>query len=107
MGLSVFRITLVAGEGNVKIVHQNLLLSFGGNIKEDSENEGSQQGVNRPPDCILAVSDDIPGNEAVLTDPEPIGEGDAIHVKCVQTKYKPNYWAKTIWRWLKSLYWHQ
>ena len=37
-GLLVFRITPVAGEGKVKIIHQNL---FGGNIEENFENEGS------------------------------------------------------------------
>ena len=31
--LPVFKITLAAEEGKVKIVHQNLLLPFGGNIK--------------------------------------------------------------------------
>ena len=40
-GLPVFRITSVVEEGKVKIVHQNLLLPFGGNIEENSENEGS------------------------------------------------------------------
>ena len=108
MGLPVFRITPVAGEGKVKIVHQNLLLLFGGNTEEDSENEGSQQGVNGPPDCILAVTDDgAPETRVVLTDPEPMGEGGAIHVQCVQTMFKPNYWFKTIWGWVKSLYLHQ
>ena len=41
VGLLVFRITPVAGEGKVKIVHGNLLLPFGDNIKEETENEGS------------------------------------------------------------------
>ena len=60
------------GEGKVKIVYQNLLLPFGGNIEGSSENEGSQQDVNRPWDCILAVSDDwVPETEVVFTDPEP------------------------------------
>ena len=98
VGLPVFRITPVGGEGKVKIVHQNLLLPFEGNIEEDSENEGNWQGVDGPPDCILAVSDDgLSGTEAVSTDPEPMDEGDAICVQCVQTNYKPNYWVKTIW----------
>ena len=67
----------------MKIVHQNLLLPFGGNIEEDSENEGSQQGVDGPTDCILAVSDNgVPGTEVASTDPQPIGEGDAICVQC-------------------------
>ena len=43
----------------------------------------------------------------MLTDPEPKGEGDAIHVQCVQTMEKANYWVKTIWGWVKSLYGHQ
>ena len=47
--LQVFRITLVAWEGKVKIVCQNLLIPLGGNIEENSENEGNQQGVNKPP----------------------------------------------------------
>ena len=57
-GMPGFRIIPVAGEGKVKIVHQNLLLPFGGNIEGDSENERSQQDVSGPQDCILAVSDD-------------------------------------------------
>ena len=74
-GLPVFRTTPVAGEGKVKIVHQNPLLPFGGNIEGGSENEGSQQDVDRPQDCILEVSDDwVPETEVVLTDPEPKGE---------------------------------
>ena len=80
-------VTSVTEEGKVKIVHQNLLLPFGGNIEEGSENVGSQQVVDGPPDCILAVSDDAVSETAVvLTYPEPGGEGDAIHVQCVQTK---------------------
>ena len=79
--LPVFRITPVAGEGKVKIIHQNLLLPFGGNIERNSENKGNQQGVNGPPDCILAVSDDgVPETEVVSTDHESVGEGEAIHV---------------------------
>ena len=61
-----------------------------------------------PPDCILAVSDDgVLEIEAVLTDSEPKSEDDAIHIKCVQTKYKLIYWVKTIWGRVKSLYWNQ
>ena len=103
----VFRITPGVGEGKVKIVHQNLLLLFGGNIQEDSENEGSWQGVDGPPDCILAVSDDgVSEIEIVLADPEPTCEGAAIHVQCEQTMFKPHYWVKNKWGWVKSLYWH-
>ena len=48
--------------------------------------------VDRPPDCILAVSDDgFTGTGVVLTDPEPEGEGDAIYVQYLQTEYEPNY----------------
>ena len=84
--MPVFRIAPVAGEGKVKIVHWNLLLPFGGNIEGDSENEESLQNVDSPQDCILAVSDDeVPETEVVLTDPETAGEGDAIHMQCVQT----------------------
>ena len=105
--LLVFRITQVAGEGKVKIVHWNWLLTYEGNIEEDSENEGSWH-VNGPLDCILAVSDDgVPKTEVLSTDPEPIGEGDAICIQYVQTGFKPNYWVKTIWGWVKALYWHQ
>ena len=84
----VFRITPVAGEGKVKIVHWNLLLPHGGNIKEESENEVSWQGIDRPPDCMMAVSDDgVLGTEVVSTDPKPMGDSDAIHVQCVQTEF--------------------
>ena len=34
-------LTPVAGEGKVKIVHQDLLLQFGGNIEGGPENEGN------------------------------------------------------------------
>ena len=44
-GFLVFKITPVAGEGKVKVVHQNLLLLFGGNIEGGPEYEGSQQDV--------------------------------------------------------------
>ena len=37
--LLVFKITPVVGGGKVKVVHQNLLLLFEGNIKRGSENE--------------------------------------------------------------------
>ena len=32
-GMPVFRITLVTGGGKMRVVHQNLLLPFGGNIE--------------------------------------------------------------------------
>ena len=38
------------------------------------------------------------------TDPEPMGEGNTIHVQCAQTVFKLNYWVKTILGWVKSLY---
>ena len=38
------------------------------------------------------------------TDPEPEGKGDVICVQCVQTKYKLDYWVKTISGWVRSLY---
>ena len=38
-GMPVFRITPVAGGGKVRVVHQNLLLPFGGNIEGDSGDE--------------------------------------------------------------------
>ena len=71
----------------MKIVHQNLLLLFGGNVKEYSKNEGSQQAADGPPDCILTVSDDgVPETEVVSTYPEPMGNGVAICVECVQNR---------------------
>ena len=92
-GLPVFRITPVAGK--VKGVHQNLLLLFGGNIEVSPENEGSWHDVNKSQDCILTVSDDdVPETEVVLTDPKPVGEGDAMCVQCVQTVEKPDYLVK-------------
>ena len=106
-GLPVFRITPVAGEGKVKIVHKTCYSHLGATL-QILNMRGHQQGVDRSPDCILTVSDDdVLGTEVVLTDPEPTGEGDTIHVQCVQPEYKPNYWLRTIWEWVKSLYWHQ
>ena len=40
LGCQFFRIAPVDGEGKVRIVHQNLLLPFSGNV-EDSENDES------------------------------------------------------------------
>ena len=92
-GCQFFRITPVAGK--VKGVHQNLLLLFGGNIEVSPENEGSWHDVNKSQDCILTVSDDdVPETEVVLTDPKPVGEGDAMCVQCVQTVEKPDYLVK-------------
>ena len=45
----------------------------------------------------------VPVTDVVLTDPGPTEEGDAIHVHCVQTEYKPNYRVTTIWGRVKSL----
>ena len=50
-------IASVAGEGKVKIVHSNLLLSFGGNIEGGPENGGNKQD-DGPQDYILEVSND-------------------------------------------------
>ena len=78
-----------------------MLLPFRGNIAGGSENEGGVQDVDRPQDCILAVSDvGVPETEVALTDPEPEGEGDAIHIQCILTVEKPNYLIKTIWGWI-------
>ena len=72
------------------------------------QKEGSWPDVDEPQDCILAVSDDgIPEIEVVLTDLQPIGKGDAMHVECLQSEEKPNYLVKTMWWWVKSLYWHK
>ena len=106
-GLPVTRTFPVAGIVKMKIVHQNLLLPFGGNIEGGSENEGSWQDVNGPQDCILAVSDEVLETEVVSRDPKPKGDGDAICIQCLQTTEKLNYWVKTIWGWAISLYWHQ
>ena len=38
-GIPVFRINPVTGGGKVRIVHQNLLLPFGGSIEEDPGNK--------------------------------------------------------------------
>ena len=74
-------IALVAGEGKVRVLHQNLLFLFGVHIEEDPENDGNWQDANRPQDCILAVSDDgEPKLEVVLIDTKPLCEGDAIYV---------------------------
>ena len=106
--LLVFKIAPVAGEGKVKIVHQNLLLPFGGNIKGGPENEGNWQNVDEPQDCILAVSGHgVQGIEDVLTDPKPVDDCHAIIVQHVQTVEKLNYWVKTVCRWVQSLYRHQ
>ena len=65
-------------------VHQNLLLPFEDNIEGGPENKGNQQYANEPQDCTLTVSDDgVPGTDDVLTEPKPVGEGDAICVQCV------------------------
>ena len=82
-GLPVSRIVPVDGEGKVKVVHWNLLLPLCGNV-EDSENEESWQDINGPSYCTQAVSDDVDAEtKVVLTNPEPEGKGDAIHVLCV------------------------
>ena len=74
-----------------------MLLPLCGNM-EGSVNKESWQDVDGSSDCIQAVSDDGgPETEVALTDPEPMGEGDAIHVQCVQTIYEPYYWVNTIW----------
>ena len=53
-----------------KVVHQILLLPFGGNIEGGPESEGSQQDANRPQYCIYTVLDDVVlETGVVLTDP--------------------------------------
>ena len=48
----------------MKIVHENLLLPFEGNIEGGHGNKENQQDANEPEDCILVVSDDgVPGTE--------------------------------------------
>ena len=59
------------------------------------ENEGNQQDVNEPQNCILAVSDDgVPGIEVVFTDLNLSVRVMQFCVQCVWTEEKPNYWIK-------------
>ena len=51
-GMPVFRITPVTGGGKVRVVHQNLLLPYGGNIEGNSEDKVSQQKAGGPQDSI-------------------------------------------------------
>ena len=55
-GMLVFRITLVTEGGKMNIVHQNFILSFGGNIDRDSGDGENWQDVNDPQDSISADS---------------------------------------------------
>ena len=85
--LPVFKIAPVAGGGKVEIVHENLLLPFGGNIKGGPVDKGNQQDVNEPQDSIITVSSDGETEaEGVSTDPKPVGEGDSIYVQHTQTE---------------------
>ena len=95
VGLPVSRITPVAGEVKVKLCTKTCYSYLEATLMR------SQQGVDRPQDCILAVSDDgLLETEVLSTDPKPMGEGHAINVQCVQTVFKLNYWVKTIWGWV-------
>ena len=104
-GMPFFNIAPVTGGGKVRIVHQNFLLLFKGNIEGDPANKENWQDINDPKDSTSADSDSR-GSEAevVLADPKPVGEGDAIHVQHIQIEEKPNYWTQFIWSWMKTLY---
>ena len=72
----------------MKVVHHNLLLPFGGNVK-DSKDDESWQDVDESSDCIQAVFDDVEAEpKDVLTDPEPEDKGDTMHIQCKQTVYE-------------------
>ena len=43
----------------------------------------------------------------MLTDTKPNGEGDAIHVQCVQTVYEVSHWVNTTCGLAKPLFWLQ
>ena len=79
--LPVFKIIPVAGEGKVTILHQNLLLLFGGNIEGVLRTREIDKMSMKTQDWILAVSDDsVSGAKVVSTGPKPMDEGDAIWV---------------------------
>ena len=97
----------VEGKGKVQVVHWNLLFPFVRNV-EDSENEKSLQNLNGPSNCIQAVPDDVETETKIVSkDPEPEGKCDAVSIQCVQIIYELSYQVNTIWRWVKSLFWHQ
>ena len=104
-GMLVFRITPVTVGGKVRVIHWNLLLPFGGNIEGDPGNEENWQHIDEPQDSISTDYDNR-GSEAevVLTDPKPVGEGDAICVQHIQIEEKLYYWIPIIWRWVRALY---
>ena len=85
--MPVFRIAPFVGGGKERVVHQNLLLPFGGNIEGDPGNEENWQEVNDAQESISRDSDNRELEaEVVLTDPKPVDEGDAIHVQHIQRK---------------------
>ena len=107
-GMLVFQIILVTGGGKSRVVHQNLLLPFRGNIEGDSKDAESWQEVSDPQDTISADSDYKESEpEVVSIDPKPVGEGDATCVQHIQIEGKLDYWTQSIWVWMKSLYGHQ
>ena len=57
--------------------------------------------MNEHPDCIKTVSDGNTETQLVPTDSESDDEGDAISIQSVQNKNEPDYWARTIWGWVK------
>ena len=92
----------------MRVVHQNLLLPYGGDIEEDSGDEESWQEADDPQDSNLVDSDSKEfENDVVSIDSKPIGEVEAIHVQHIQIEGKLDYWTQSTWGWLTSLYVHQ
>ena len=104
--MPVFIIASVEEKGKVNVVLWNLVLSIHTSM-ENSGNRKSQQDTDGHHDFIQAVSDGDAKTAIVPTDPEPEGKGDAICVQYVWNGYEPDYWATTIWVWVKSLFWYQ
>ena len=81
----------------MRVVDQNLLLPFGGNIKGDSWDEKSQQEVSDPQDSISVDSDNKELEAGVVSiDLKPVDEGNAIHVQHIHIEEKPDYWIQSI-----------
>ena len=70
---------------------------------ETSGNEGDQQDVNGPQDCIQAFVGDDTKAEGVPIDSESEGKGDVIHVQQVQRVQEPMGGPSIMWRWEKFL----
>ena len=89
----------------MKVFHQNLLFSFGGNTEGDPRNEQNWKDIGHPQDSISADNDNRGSEtEVVSADPKPVVEGDAIYIQHIQIEVKLNYWTQFMWNWLKALY---